>query len=193
MHLPPIRRPDEPSSLWRPSTGTVATSGASMTKRPDSPGRPRIGRRWRRFGPGPGPEHAPCGGDRARSLRQRTMVAGLPPAAARPAPRRLRRSPVHPGRRSQSASSRPPRPPGWGPNRVPRSPLLTRTGVIDGPKPTTKGPSALVVRRERRIDVSVQRRHALTLKAGCAPVMTARHDRAQSGMRSGSSRPSSHP
>ena len=121
--------------------------------------------------------HHERGGDRARSFRQRTVVAGLPPSrrafrAATSTP-----EPCHPERRSHSASRRPPRPPGWKPHRVPRAPLLTSTGAIDGREPTTTDPSARVVRRERHVDVSLQRRHTFILKRGHVSVMTSRHDR----------------
>ena len=104
---------------------------------------------------------------------------GYPPAATtRSAPRLLRRSPVTRGAAHKALPVGRPHPQ-VGSRTVSRgsrrrhAPAPSTAGTDDQGRPN----SALVVRRERHVDVSLQRRHALTLKEGCVSVMTGRHDR----------------
>ena len=128
----PTHRPDAPLMSSPPSTGT-ATSAASAT--PSCPRRERAasGRCWRPFRPNKTRCCTPVGlATGPGRFVSGPWSLGYPPAAARSAPRRLRRSPVTRGATHTAPPVGRPDPQVGGPYRVPRSPLHARTGAIDG-------------------------------------------------------------
>ena len=109
-----------------------------------TPGRAASGRRWRRFGPSTTRTDAASapvdGGDRAPVASSADRGRWATPQPPRVPRRDVYAGTLSPGAPLTSASRRPPRPPGWKPHRVPRAPLLTSTGAIDGREPTTTAP-----------------------------------------------------